>query len=284
MTLGQLTKGVIYNNGIFRTSARSDVASSEVDMCTYIVPRTTWIPGILLRTPFLYANPHVGQHAELAATLAYIGGLSIVQKTFSPIEQAQQVKHMKDIPILENCSHDAFGRLLVAADVGIGVDAQERVYRSLSAGVDVFVVNAMFDRIEHVLNTIAMIRRISRFAPIIAGSACTAVHAIALADAGANTVMMYVTEPRMCSLVEAASALQGKSVPIITCGDLTYSGDVTKALAAGASAVFCGAIPDVLHQCIAGLRSSLKFFHCRTLQDLQVTMKYASFLSSKQIA
>lgn len=280
MTLGKQKKGFTYNDVILSGSSENSMRVREVNLNTSIVARTHWIPGIHLRIPFLYANPDTSLHGELVTSLAHIGGMSIVQKTFSPIEQACEVRYMKKIPILEHCSHDALGRLVVAADVGIGADAQERVYRLLAQDVDAVVIDAMHDRVEYIVETIALIRRISRFTPIIAGRVYTAEDAMQLADAGANTVLINVIKSRLSVIADIAKTFKGKNIPIIAYDNFLYSGDVAKALAAGASATLCSPKLEILQQCLAGLHSSLRFFRCRTIRELQRNTYFIPIMTS----
>lgn len=279
MTLGQLKKGFTYNDVILHGGSQNHVYVSEVHTNTSIVSRTHWMQGIRLRVPFLYTHVPTMRESESVISLARIGGMNVVSQTDSPLEQAQEVKRIKSIPILRLGSPIALGSPIVAAMVGVDVDVQERIYRLLSAGVDAVVVQNE-SRFEPMFETMAMIRRISRFIPIIAGSVHSVEAAEELAHAGANAIIIDATEPRITNIMNISEALKGRNISLITYGGQTSAEDITKTLAAGASALFCEARLDVLHRCVTGLRSYLKFFRCRTIGELRTAVHFTRPTSS----
>ncbi len=157
-------------------------------------------------------------------------------------------------------SKDARGRLRVGAAVGVG--DFERVERLLEKGVDVIVVDSAHGHSKNVVETVKEIKR-QRAIEIIAGNIATTEGATALMRAGADAIKVGIGPgsicttriisgvgvPQLTAVARAAKAVVDSDVPIIADGGIRYSGDVTKALAAGAHAVMLGGL-------LAGLEES----------------------------
>jgi IMP dehydrogenase len=155
-----------------------------------------------------------------------------------------------------HASKDPLGRLRVAAAVGAGGDAFERAAELVRAGVDALVVDSAHAHSKGVLDTVRTLRE--RFADVqlVAGNVGTAEGARAVADAGADAVKVGMGPGAICTtrvvtgagmaqitaIFEAARALEDRDVPIIADGGIKYSGDVVKALAAGAHCVMIGSL------------------------------------------
>lgn len=162
---------------------------------------------------------------------------------------------IKDNPI---ASKDSKGRLLVAAAVGVKSDTMERIEMLRSAGADAVVVDTAHGHSAGVLKVIAQCCDAfkNRDLQIIAGNVATAEGAKALADAGVDAVKVGIGPgsicttriiagvgmPQLTAVMLAAGALKGSGVPVIADGGIRYSGDIAKALAAGASTVMAGSL------------------------------------------
>jgi IMP dehydrogenase len=170
---------------------------------------------------------------------------------------------IKDIDKLTNFPHackDQRGRLRVGA--AVGVRDYERADSLIRAGVDVLVVDSAHGHSANVVETVAEIKRLHAI-DVIAGNVATAEGARALADAGADAVKVGIGPgsicttrvisgvgvPQMTAICQAARGVAGRGVPVIADGGVRYSGDITKALAAGAHAVMLGGL-------LAGLAES----------------------------
>jgi len=151
-----------------------------------------------------------------------------------------------------NATVDSLGRLMVAAAVGV-VDWERRIPILLEAGVDALVVDTAHGHSEMVLDAAKRIRK--RFdLPLVVGNVATAEAAADLANVGADAVkvgvgpgsicttrvVVGVGVPQLTAITECARALSGFGVPLIADGGIRYSGDIVKALAAGASSVMLG--------------------------------------------
>jgi IMP dehydrogenase len=154
-----------------------------------------------------------------------------------------------------NATKDAQGRLVVGAAVGVGEDAEKRAEALVSAGVDVLVVDTAHG---HSAGVIDMVRRMKAAHPVdvVAGNIATADAARALIDAGADGVKVGVGPgaicttrvvagvgvPQLTAILDVAAAAGPAGVPVIADGGIQYSGDIAKAIAAGADTVMLGSL------------------------------------------
>jgi len=170
---------------------------------------------------------------------------------------------IKDIEKAErypDACKDPLGRLRCGAAVGVGADRLERAQALLDAGVDVIVVDTAHGHSAMVLEAVTELRRTFPDLPIIAGNVATGEGTEALIKAGVSAVKIGVGPGSICTtrvvagvgvpqftaVCDAAEVAAGFGVPVISDGGVRYSGDVVKALAAGASAVMIGSLFDEL--------------------------------------
>jgi IMP dehydrogenase len=167
--------------------------------------------------------------------------------TIKDIEKAQQ--HPDAVK-------DDLGRLRVGAAVGTGSDRAARAAALLQAGADVICIDTAHGHSRSVLEAVADIRKTFPKAQILAGNVATAEGALALAKAGANAVKVGIGAgsicttrviagigvPQMTAVTDAARALAKLDVRIVSDGGVKYSGDITKAIAAGAHTVMIGSL------------------------------------------
>ncbi len=149
---------------------------------------------------------------------------------------------------------DSFGRLIVGAGVGITSDILERVDALHGAGVDVICLDSAHGHTKGVIESLKKIKNSFRKLPVIAGNVGTAAGAKALAEAGADAVKVGIGPgsicttrivagtgvPQITAVMEVANALRNKNIGIISDGGIRYTGDMVKALAAGATCVMMG--------------------------------------------
>jgi IMP dehydrogenase len=151
---------------------------------------------------------------------------------------------------------DGNGALRVGAAVGTGFDSDERVAALVQAGVDVIVVDTSHGFSKGVIERIRTIRKQFPDLQIVAGNVVTADAALALADAGADAVKVGIGPgsicttrviagvgvPQVSAVAEVANALKDRGVPLISDGGIRYSGDIAKAIVAGAYSVMIGGL------------------------------------------
>ncbi len=155
-----------------------------------------------------------------------------------------------------NAAKDAEGKLLVGAAVGVGPDNDERIELLVAAGVDVVVVDTAHGHSQGVLDRVKWVKRRYPQVEVIGGNIATADAARALLDAGADAVKVGIGPgsicttrivagvgvPQVTAISNVAKALDGTGVPCIADGGIRFSGDISKALAAGASTVMMGSM------------------------------------------
>jgi IMP dehydrogenase len=155
-----------------------------------------------------------------------------------------------------NALKDQFGRLLVGAGVGITKDLLDRVYALQATGVDVIALDSAHGHSKGVITALKDVKKNFKNINVIAGNVGTAAGALALADAGADAVKVGIGPgsicttrivagagvPQLTAVMEAYSVLKQKNIPVIADGGIRYTGDMVKALAAGANCVMMGSI------------------------------------------
>ncbi|MFN6317008.1 MAG: IMP dehydrogenase [Bacteroidota bacterium] len=165
----------------------------------------------------------------------------------------------KDIQKVKNypkACKDAHGRLVVGAAVGVTADTIERVSALVAVGVDVIAIDTAHGHSKGVIDEVKRVKAAFPDLKIIAGNIATGAAAKALAEAGADAVKVGVGPgsicttriiagigmPQLSALMEAAQALEGTGVPVIADGGIRYSGDIVKALVAGANVIMAGGL------------------------------------------
>lgn len=167
--------------------------------------------------------------------------------TFRDIEKA------KGYPL---ASKDDHGRLRVGAAVGTGADTEERVTALVAAGVDVVVVDTAHGHSKGVIDRVRWVKTTFPEVQVIGGNIATAEAALALVEAGADAVKVGIGPgsicttrivagvgvPQISAIANVSTALEGTGIPMIADGGIRFSGDLSKAIVAGANAVMMGSM------------------------------------------
>ena len=166
------------------------------------------------------------------------------------------VKDMEQAQAYPNACKDSKGRLRAGAATGVGPDGIARAEALIEAGADVVVVDTAHGHSRGVIEAVAEIKRLHPLAQIIAGNIATPEAARALIAAGADAlkvgigpgticttrIVAGVGVPQLSAIMEVAEAARESQTPVIADGGIKYSGDVAKAIAAGASCVMIGSL------------------------------------------
>jgi IMP dehydrogenase len=166
------------------------------------------------------------------------------------------VKDIEKAELHPGASKDEKGRLRAAGAVGTGAPAIERAQALIDAEIDVVVVDTAHGHSEGVLKTVDAVRRLSNAVQIVAGNIATADGAKALIDAGADAVKVGIGPgsicttrivagvgvPQLTAIMDVAEAARDGGVPVIADGGIKYSGDLAKAIAAGADCAMLGSL------------------------------------------
>ncbi|WP_454017737.1 IMP dehydrogenase [Azospirillum sp. Marseille-Q6669] len=166
------------------------------------------------------------------------------------------VKDMEKAQAYPNACKDAQGRLRVAAATGTGSDGLRRAEALFDAGVDVLVVDTAHGHSLKVLDQVRAARNMSNYTQVIAGNVATAEAAKALVDAGADAVKVGIGPgsicttrivagvgvPQLTAIMDVVEACEKMGIPVIADGGIKFSGDLAKAIAAGASVAMLGSL------------------------------------------
>lgn len=163
--------------------------------------------------------------------------------------------------ILQHSSHpnsckDNYGRLLAGAAIGVTADILDRVDALIQSGVDIVTLDSAHGHSKGILDALRNVKKNFKKLPIIGGNIATAAGALALADAGADAVKVGIGPgsicttrivtgigaPQLTAVMEAATALKKRGIPVIADGGIRYTGDLVKAIAAGASCIMAGSV------------------------------------------
>lgn len=215
----------------------SEVVPSEVETGTWLTRK------IKLQIPLVSSAMDTVTESQMAIALSKAGGIGIIHRNLSIDDQVTHVKLAKNVG-------------LVGAAVGVGEDGFKRAQAVIDAGVDVVVVDTAHGHHRAVLEAI---ERVKKFAPdtqVIGGNIATRSGAQALINAGADGVKVGVGPgsicttrvvagvgvPQITAIMEANKACSKAGVPLIADGGLQYSGDIVKAIVAGANTVMLGSL------------------------------------------
>lgn len=166
------------------------------------------------------------------------------------------VKDIEKAQLFPNAAKDARGRLRVAAAVGTGDDGRKRAKALLEAGVDVIVVDTAHGHSKNVLEQVAWVKGMSGEVAVIAGNIATGEAAEALIKAGADAVKVGIGPgsicttrivagvgvPQLSAIMDVVKVARKKDIPVIADGGIKFSGDLAKAIAAGADVAMIGSL------------------------------------------
>ncbi|PZE19428.1 IMP dehydrogenase [Paenibacillus xerothermodurans] len=195
------------------------------------------------------------QQAEGILQKHKIEKLPLVDENFT-LKGLITIKDIEKAIQFPNSAKDKHGRLVVGAAVGVSKDMMERAAALVQAGVDMLVVDSAHGHHINILNTVRRLREAYPDLPICAGNVATGDGTRDLIEAGASMVKVGIGPgsicttrviagigvPQITAIYDCASVAREYNVPIIADGGIKYSGDVAKAIAAGASAVMIGSL------------------------------------------
>jgi IMP dehydrogenase len=228
--------GLTYDDVLLLPDA-SEVVPSEVNTATRLTR------NISLAIPLVSSAMDTVTESAMAIAMAKVGGIGIIHRNLPIEEQVTHVKLVKNVGI-------------AGAAVGVGDDGFARAKALIEAGVDVVVVDTAHGHHRAVLDAISRIKKFSPTTEIIGGNVATRAGAQALINAGADAVKVGVGPgsicttrvvagvgvPQITAILEASKACIKAGIPLIADGGLQYSGDIVKALVAGADCVMLGSL------------------------------------------
>ena len=199
---------------------------------------------ISLKVPFFSSAMDTVTEAKMAIAIAKEGGMGIIHRNLNIKDQSNQVKKIKS------------RKLLVGAAIGTNQEDLERAKSLCSNGVDLIVIDTAHGHSEKVLKTLSKIKKITKKIPICVGNVATGEAAKKLYNSGTDIIKVGIGPgsicttrmvagigmPQISAIMDVKKALKNKNVKIISDGGIKFSGDIAKALAAGADAIMMGSI------------------------------------------
>ena len=199
---------------------------------------------ISLKVPFFSSAMDTVTEAKMAIAIAKEGGMGIIHRNLNIRMQSNQVKKVKS------------KKLIVGAAIGTNQEDLERAKSLSSNGVDLIVIDTAHGHSEKVLKTLANIKKITKKIPICVGNVATGEAAKKLYNSGTDIIKVGIGPgsicttrmvagigmPQISAIMDVKKALKNKNVKIISDGGIKFSGDIAKALAAGADAIMMGSI------------------------------------------
>ena len=216
----------------------SEVLPSEVKISTKISET------IKLKVPFLSSAMDTVTESEMAIAMAKSGGIGIIHRNLSIPQQSKEVAKVKK------------NNFYCGAAIGTNKDDIERVKSLIDKNIDLIVIDTAHGHSSKVLYTLSKIKKISPQVPVCVGNIATGEAAKQLYNSGADIIKVGIGPgsicttrmvagvgvPQITAVMEVKKALKGKKTKIISDGGIKFSGDIAKALAAGADAIMMGSI------------------------------------------
>jgi IMP dehydrogenase len=199
---------------------------------------------IELKVPFLSSAMDTVTESNMAIAIAKVGGIGVVHRNLKIKNQSEQIKKIKK------------KNLLAGAAIGTNLEDLERARSLLDNGVDLIVIDTAHGHSEKVLQILSKLKKINNNTPICVGNIATGEAAKRLYNSGADIIKVGIGPgsicttrmvagigvPQISAIMEVKNALKKKKIKIISDGGIKFSGDIAKALAAGADAIMMGSI------------------------------------------
>ena len=200
--------------------------------------------NIFLRVPFISSAMDTVTESKMAIAIAQEGGIGIIHRNLNIKNQSKEVKKVKD------------KKLLIGAAIGTNKEDLERAKSLITNGIDLIVIDTAHGHSEKVLKIISKVKKVIKNIPICVGNIATGEAAKKLYNSGADIIKVGIGPgsicttrmvagigvPQISAIMEVKKALNKKKIKIISDGGIKFSGDIAKALAAGADAIMMGSI------------------------------------------
>ena len=214
-----------------------------------VLPKETSISlsltkNISLKVPFLSSAMDTVTESKMAIAIAKEGGIGVIHRNLKITEQSEEIKKVKR------------KNLLVGAAIGTNTEDLDRARLLLNNGVDLLVIDTAHGHSSKVLSVLSKLKKINKKVAVCVGNIATSEAAKELYNSGADIIKVGIGPgsicttrmvagigvPQISAILEVKKALKKKNIKIISDGGIKFSGDIAKALAAGADAIMMGSI------------------------------------------
>ena len=216
----------------------SDVLPSETDISLNLTKKIT------LKVPFLSSAMDTVTESKMAVAIAQAGGVGVIHRNLNIKKQSDEVLKVKK------------KKLIVGAAVGTNYEDLERARSLIDNGCDLIVIDTAHGHSAKVLKVLSKLKKINLNVPVCVGNIATAEASKKLYNSGADIIKVGIGPgsicttrmvagigvPQISAIMEVKGALKNKKIKIISDGGIKFSGDIAKALAAGADAIMMGSI------------------------------------------
>ena len=216
----------------------SDVLPSETDISLNLTKKIT------LKVPFLSSAMDTITESKMAVAIAQAGGIGIIHRNLNIKKQSDEVLKVKK------------KKLIVGAAIGTNYEDLERARSLIDNGCDLIVIDTAHGHSAKVLKVLSKLKKINLNVPVCVGNIATAEASKKLYNSGADIIKVGIGPgsicttrmvagigvPQISAIMEVKGALKNKKIKIISDGGIKFSGDIAKALAAGADAIMMGSI------------------------------------------
>ena len=216
----------------------SDVLPSETDISLNLTKKIT------LKVPFLSSAMDTVTESKMAVAIAQAGGIGIIHRNLNIKKQSDEVLKVKK------------KKLIVGAAIGTNYEDLERARSLIDNGCDLIVIDTAHGHSAKVLKVLSKLKKINLNVPVCVGNIATAEASKKLYNSGADIIKVGIGPgsicttrmvagigvPQISAIMEVKGALKNKKIKIISDGGIKFSGDIAKALAAGADAIMMGSI------------------------------------------
>ena len=235
--MGTITESLTFDD-VLLVPQYSSVLPSETNITSNLTE------NIKLKVPFLSSAMDTVTESKMAIAIARVGGIGIIHRNFSIKDQSKEITKVKK------------NNFLVGAAVGTDRDDIKRAKSLLDHGCDLIVIDTAHGHSEKVLRTLSKLKKINKLIPICVGNIATGEAAKKLYNSGADIIKVGIGPgsicttrivagigvPQISAIMDVKKSLKKKKIKIISDGGIKFSGDIAKALAAGADAIMMGSI------------------------------------------
>jgi IMP dehydrogenase len=235
--MGSITEALTFDD-VLMLPRYSNVLPAETNISLNLTNKIT------LKAPFLSSAMDTVTESRMAIAIAKAGGIGVIHRNLKIKKQSQEIRIVKK------------KKLLVGAAIGTNKEDLERARALITNGVDLIVIDTAHGHSEKVLKTLSKLKKISNNIPICVGNIATGEAAKKLYNSGADIIKVGIGPgsicttrmvagigvPQISAIMEVKKVLKKTKIKIISDGGIKFSGDIAKALAAGADAIMMGSI------------------------------------------